>query len=184
MELHNNTILLLVYFTLDRFYSYILEENIEKHEIDGSNSSRPDQEFGLSVSWGPYNDPPPSSMHSGAWPLEMRSETASLDAFHEGARSCRANSTRRYADLTKRSNAPVTQRIAPRLVYKKDAAFYCGIGVESFTANCPIAPIRVGLGMRGLRYDLRDLDGWINSLKQNSMSTGPNRNWLDRVGND
>ena len=124
------------------------------------------------------------AMHSGAWPLEMRSETASLDAFHEGARSCRANSTRGYADPTKRSNAPVTQRIAPRLVYKKDAAFYCGIGVESFTANCPIAPIRVGPGMRGLRYDLYDLDGWIDSLKQNSMSTGPNRNWLDRVGND
>jgi hypothetical protein len=36
-------------------------------------------------------------------------------------------------------------------------------------------------GTRGLRYDLDDLDGWIDSMKQ---SVRPNTNWLDRVGND
>ena len=38
--------------------------------------------------------------------------------------------------------------------------------------------------MRGLRYDLYDLDVWIDSLKQSSMSAESNENWLDRVGND
>jgi len=74
--------------------------------------------------------------------------------------------------------------IAPRLVHKKEAAFYCGIGVANFTANCPVEPIRIGQGVRGLRYDLKDLDGWIDSMKESSMSTKPNTIWLDRVGND
>jgi hypothetical protein len=85
-----------------------------------------------------------------------------------------ADSPRKYAP----------QRIDPRLVYQKDAAAYCSMGVPSFKANCPVAPVRVGPGMRGLRYDLYDLDGWIDSLKQISMSTEPTKNWLDRVGND
>ena len=38
--------------------------------------------------------------------------------------------------------------------------------------------------MRGLRYDLYDLDVWIDSLKQSSMSGESDENWLDRVGND
>jgi hypothetical protein len=74
------------------------------------------------------------------------------------------------------------RRIAPRLVYKKDAAFYCGMGVESFSANCPVAPIRIGQGARGLRIDLYEVDEWIDSLKQGSKSTKSNANWLDRVG--
>jgi hypothetical protein len=113
---------------------------------------------------------------------------------HEQERRRWANSTRKYARPKctvalgpvgrPRTGKRATQRIAPRLVYKKEAAFYCGIGVEAFTANCPVAPVRVGSGKRGLRYDLYDLDGWIDSLKQSSMSAEPNKNWLDRVGND
>ena len=38
--------------------------------------------------------------------------------------------------------------------------------------------------MRGLRYDLNELDVWIDSLNQSSISAEPNKNWLDRVGND
>jgi len=57
------------------------------------------------------------------------------------------------------------------------------MGVESFKANCPVAPVRVGPGERGLRYDLYDLDVWIDSLKQSSMSAESIENWLDRVGN-
>lgn len=92
----------------------------------------------------------------------------------------RHNSTLGRSGTEKRFN----RRIDPRLVYKKDAAFYCSMGVESFSANCPVAPIRIGPGMRGLRYDLDDLDGWIDSVKRSSMSSKPNTNWLDRVGND
>jgi hypothetical protein len=131
------------------------------------------------------------------YPVTERTPQSRCDsrlARHEQERRCRANSTRKYAGPRctfavgpigrPRTGKRATQRIAPRLVYKKEAAFYCGIGVESFTANCPVAPLRVGPGMRGLRYDLYDLDGWIDSLKQSSMSAEPNKNWLDRVGND
>jgi hypothetical protein len=112
--------------------------------------------------------------------------------------SCRDNSTGKYTGLRcsvtvgptgqcragKRSHTTVTRRIVPRLVYQKDAAFYCTMGVESFRANCPVAPVPVGPGPRGLRYDLRDVDAWIDSLKQSSICTETNVNWLDRVGND
>ena len=131
------------------------------------------------------------------YPVTERTPQSRCDSYllrHEQERRCRANSTRKYGRLRctvavgpfgrPRTGKRATQRIAPRLVYKKEAAFYCGIGVESFTANCPVAPVRVGPGMRGLRYDLYDLDVWIDSLKQSSMSAEPNKNWLDRVGND
>lgn len=83
-----------------------------------------------------------------------------------------------------RAGKRAIQRIAPRLVYQKEAASYCRMGAESFRANCPVAPVRVGPGMRGLRYDLNELDVWIDSLNQSSISAEPNKNWLDRVGND
>jgi hypothetical protein len=73
--------------------------------------------------------------------------------------------------------------IAPRLLYKKEAATYCKMGIESFAANCPVEPIRVGPGIRGLRYDVHDLDEWIDSLKSNSSGSGGSENWLNRVGN-
>jgi hypothetical protein len=131
------------------------------------------------------------------YPVTERTPQPRCDSHlprHEQERRCRANSTRKYAGPRctvavgpvgrPRTGKRATQRIAPRLVYKKEAAFYCGIGVESFAANCPVAPVRVGPGMRGLRYDLYDLDVWIDSLKQSSMNAESNENWLDRVGND
>jgi hypothetical protein len=73
--------------------------------------------------------------------------------------------------------------VAPRLLYKKEAASYCRMGVETFEANCPVEPIRVGSGIRGLRFDVRDLDNWIESLKSDSSGAVGRQNWLDRVGN-
>ena len=74
-------------------------------------------------------------------------------------------------------------RVLPRLLTKDEAASYCRMGVESFAANCPVKPIRVRSGYRGLRWDTHDLDEWIDSLKENSTGT-ENVDWLKRVGND
>lgn len=52
-----------------------------------------------------------------------------------------------------------------RMLSKKAAATYCRIPVNKFSAICPVAPIDLGTG---LSYDVRDLDKWIDSYKQNS----------------
>jgi hypothetical protein len=51
-----------------------------------------------------------------------------------------------------------------RLLSTAEAAMYCGIGVESFLNQCPVRAKRVRPGRRGLRYDVRQLDEWIDSL--------------------
>jgi hypothetical protein len=74
-------------------------------------------------------------------------------------------------------------QILPRLVTKDQAASYCCMCVESFAANCPVKPVRVRPGDRGLRWDIRELDAWIDSLKENSTGS-ENVDWLKRVSND
>jgi hypothetical protein len=51
-----------------------------------------------------------------------------------------------------------------RLLTTDEAAEYCGLGRESFLSNCPVRPKRVRSGQRGLRYDVCDLDDWIDAL--------------------
>jgi hypothetical protein len=46
---------------------------------------------------------------------------------------------------------------------KIDAAHYCGRPVKRFEAECPVAPVRFSNG--DLRWDMRDLDSWIDLLK-------------------
>jgi hypothetical protein len=72
------------------------------------------------------------------------------------------------------------KKLLPRMLSKIQAAHYCGMGVESFAANCPVNPIRIRPGDRGLRWDVHDLDKWIDSLKKHS--TTENVDWLKRVG--
>jgi hypothetical protein len=61
--------------------------------------------------------------------------------------------------------ATVNIRFKPvRLFTKADAAYYCCYrNVKAFEAECPIRPIRMANGE--LRYDVQDLDTWIDSLK-------------------
>jgi hypothetical protein len=73
-------------------------------------------------------------------------------------------------------------QVFPRLFNKAQAASYCGMGVESFAVNCPVKPIRVRSGDRGLRWDIQDLDKWIVCLKENSTDT-ENVDWLARLDN-
>jgi hypothetical protein len=51
-----------------------------------------------------------------------------------------------------------------RLLNVDEAAEYCGIGRVSFLSNCPVRAKRIRPGQRGLRYDVRDLDEWIDTL--------------------
>lgn len=50
-----------------------------------------------------------------------------------------------------------------RILSKKEAAAYCRIPVNKFSSICPVTPLDMGNG--GMSYDLRDLDDWIDSLK-------------------
>jgi hypothetical protein len=53
--------------------------------------------------------------------------------------------------------------IAKRMLSKREAAEHCGRSLKRFEAECPVAPVRFPNG--DLRYDVRDLDGWLDTLK-------------------
>jgi hypothetical protein len=62
------------------------------------------------------------------------------------------------------SVAALQIRIVPkRMLDRKEAAVYCGRSVKRFEAECPVAPIQFPNGDE--RYDMRDLDAWLDSLK-------------------
>jgi hypothetical protein len=52
-----------------------------------------------------------------------------------------------------------------RLLTKGEAAHYCRLPAKKFASLCPARPIAIGPGDR--RWDVRDLDDWIDSLKTN-----------------
>jgi hypothetical protein len=56
------------------------------------------------------------------------------------------------------------------------------MGRESFLYNCPIKPKRIRPGQRGLRYDIRELDAWIDSLGAgDDRGTADVTDWLVRL---
>jgi hypothetical protein len=73
-------------------------------------------------------------------------------------------------------------QVFPRLLTKVQAASYCGMGIESFALNCSVKAIRVRSGARGLRWDIQDLDKWIDRLKENSSTDSEeNVDWLAKI---
>jgi len=66
--------------------------------------------------------------------------------------------------------------VAPRLLTRRQAADYCGVGIETFAVHCPVQPISLGPGKRLERYDIVALDRWIDLL--NGGGTSPSKNWL------
>jgi hypothetical protein len=66
--------------------------------------------------------------------------------------------------------------VAPRLLTRRQAAEYCGVGIETFAMHCPVRPISLGPGKRLERYDIVALDRWIDLL--NGRGTGSSRDWL------
>jgi len=53
----------------------------------------------------------------------------------------------------------------PRLVTKSQAAAYCGLSAPKFDSVCPVRAIALGAGVRMERYDLREIDLWIDGLR-------------------
>ena len=71
--------------------------------------------------------------------------------------------------------------IIPRLLSKSAAATYCGISVAIFDRLQPARPIRLERGHERLdRYDIVDLDRWIDSLKGSPSQSV--EKWLERLG--
>lgn len=58
-----------------------------------------------------------------------------------------------------------------------EAARYCGIPVRRFKQACRIAPTLMGEGL--LRYDIKDLDEWLDSFRAPGSNDA---DILDRLG--
>jgi hypothetical protein len=58
--------------------------------------------------------------------------------------------------------------ISKRMLTKAEAATHCGRPVKRFEVECHIAPVKFPNGDR--RYDIRDLDAWLDSLKVGSAA--------------
>lgn len=62
------------------------------------------------------------------------------------------------------SSAVLQINIIPiRLLTMAEAARHCGRSLTRFKIECPVVPLNFDNGDR--RWDVQDLDGWINSLK-------------------
>jgi hypothetical protein len=50
-----------------------------------------------------------------------------------------------------------------RMLSEGESARHCGRSPKRFKLECPVQPIRFPNG--DIRYDVRDLDAWLDSLK-------------------
>lgn len=57
-----------------------------------------------------------------------------------------------------------------RLLKMPQAASYLNMSIKEFRTICPVAPIDLGTGRDGLRYDRADLDQWLESIKSSNQS--------------
>ncbi len=59
--------------------------------------------------------------------------------------------------------------IAKRMLRKREAAEHCGRSPKRFEVECPVVPVRFPNG--DLRYDVRDLDRWLDRLKSGAQDS-------------
>lgn len=79
---------------------------------------------------------------------------------------------------------PHPATIAPRCLKQAEAANYCGFkSIQAFKRCCEVRPVALGSGIRDLRYDIRDLDNWIDRKKGHAAPLTQD-DWLGRVGYD
>lgn len=50
-----------------------------------------------------------------------------------------------------------------RMLDRREAANYCGLGFNEFASRCPVHPVALPGGK--LRWDVRDVDKWLDELK-------------------
>lgn len=66
-------------------------------------------------------------------------------------------------------SATVQLRFIPkRMLTKAEAAEHCGRPVRRFEVECVVPPVKFPNG--DSRYDVRDLDHWIDGLKNGELS--------------
>ncbi len=70
----------------------------------------------------------------------------------------------------------------PRMLTKEQASAYCGVSTNTFASNCPVPPIAMGKGDRLWRYDIRELDRWIDGLR--GTEERGERDWLAEMDLD
>jgi hypothetical protein len=59
--------------------------------------------------------------------------------------------------------------VSKRMLTKREAAEHCGRPVRSFEGECSVAPVKFING--DLRWDIRDLDSWLDTLKDDNDDT-------------
>ena len=52
---------------------------------------------------------------------------------------------------------------AKRMLNKAEGARHCGRSIKAFESECPVSPVQFPNGQ--LRYDVHDLDAWLDALK-------------------
>jgi hypothetical protein len=68
--------------------------------------------------------------------------------------------------------------IPKRILKKTEAAAHCGRSIRRFEIECPVQPIQFPNG--DLRYDVHDLDRWLDGLKSD-MSECDMNNITERL---
>ena len=77
--------------------------------------------------------------------------------------------------------AVIDLRVQPfRLLTKAQAAHYCSLRGKKFDAHCPVRPIRMANGE--LRWDVQDLDRWIDNLKDGTAAGCDADRIVERLG--
>lgn len=65
------------------------------------------------------------------------------------------------------SNAIVSLTvISKRMLTKREAAVHCGRSIREFESECPVMAVRFRNG--DLRYDVDDLNRWLDGFKNKS----------------
>lgn len=68
------------------------------------------------------------------------------------------------------SSAQVNLTIVPkRMLNKHEAATHCGRSLKRFEVECPVSPVRFPNG--DLRFDVKDLDLWLDQFKENAQDS-------------
>ncbi len=58
--------------------------------------------------------------------------------------------------------------IPKRMLTKAEAAHHCGRPIRRFETECAVTPVRFPNG--DIRYDVKDLDAWIDRIKDGSTT--------------
>ncbi|MDF8353211.1 hypothetical protein [Ensifer adhaerens] len=68
------------------------------------------------------------------------------------------------------ATATLNLKVSPRrMLSLKEAAEYCGLTAKRFPAECRVLPVAMPSGIR--LYDMRDLDGWLDALKDGGVDS-------------